>query len=91
MKKTNLFKTVLLLCALIVGSMNGWATDDPEVTLDFTSQSYWDIPTSGTNTSLASYTDGTYTIKLYATTNYKLNNGYLILGKKNSYLELPAV
>lgn len=63
---------------------------DPTVTLDFTSQSNWNIPTSGTNTDLGSYTDGTYTIKLYATTNYKMNDGYLILGKTDSYLELPA-
>ena len=60
------------------------------MTLDFTSQGNWDIPTSGTNTELATFTDGTYSIKLYAATNYKLNNGYLNLGKKDSYLELPA-
>jgi len=63
---------------------------EPEVTLDFTSQSNWNIPTSGTNKDLGSFTDGTTTIKLYSTTNYKMNNGYLILGKKDSYLELPA-
>ena len=65
---------------------------EPEVTLDFTSQSNWNIPTSGTNKDLASFTnsDETCSIKLYATTSYKLNNGYLILGKKDSYLELPA-
>lgn len=62
----------------------------PEVTLDFKSQSNWNIPTSGTNTTLETFTDGTYSIKLYAQTNYKLNNGYLILGKSGSYLELPA-
>lgn len=27
MKKTNLLKSILLLCALVVGSMNGWAID----------------------------------------------------------------
>ena len=89
MKKTFLLKTMLLLCALVAGSASGWA-EDPEVTLDFTSQNNWDIPTSGTNTTENSYTDGNYTIKLCAVTNYKLNNGYLILGKKDSYLELPA-
>ena len=62
---------------------------DPVVTLDFTDQSKWDIPTEGTNTTLASFTDGTYTIKLFAADNYKLNNGYLIYGKKDSFLELP--
>lgn len=78
-----------MLC-MVVGVGSAWA-EDPEVTLDFTSQSNWDIPTSGkNNTSLATFTNGTYSIKLYATTNYKLNSGYLILGKKDSYLELPA-
>jgi len=87
-----------LLCMLVLlcgGS--AWAEDDPldgrspEVTLDFTSQSDWDIPTSGSaNKDLASFTNGTYSIKLYATTNYKLNAGYLILGKSGSYLELPV-
>ena len=59
---------------------------EPAVTLDFTSQGNWDIPTSGTNTTLASFTDGTYTIKLCASNNYKLNNGYLIYGKNGSTL-----
>ena len=36
MKKLHLFKTVLLLCALIVGSVNGWATDTLVETIDFT-------------------------------------------------------
>ena len=62
---------------------------EPAVTLDFTSQDNWNIPTSGTNTTLASFTDGTYTIKLCAADNYKLNNGYLIYGKNGSFLELP--
>ena len=64
---------------------------DPEVTLDFTSSATWGIPTTGnSNTELASFTDGTYTIKLYAANNYKQNSSYLILGKSGSYLELPA-
>lgn len=62
----------------------------PAVTLDFTTQANWNIPTSGTNTAEGTFTDGTYSIKLAAATNYKLNNGYLILGKTDSYLELPA-
>ncbi len=61
-----------------------------EVTLDFTSQDNWNIPTSGTNKELATFTDGTYSIKLSAADNYKLNSGYLMLGKKDSYLEFPA-
>ena len=89
-KLTLLTKSLLLLCALMAGSGSAWAEETPKVTLDFTSQSNWNIPTSGTNTTLASFTDGTTTIKLYSTTNYKLNSGYLILGKKDSYLEFPT-
>ena len=67
---------------------------EPEVTLDFTEKANWPtIPTSGNaNKDLTSFTnsDESYTIKLYATNNYKMNDGYLILGKKDSYLELPA-
>ena len=67
-----------------------WATE-PDVTLDFTAAGAdWGIPNSGTNKTRASFTNGDYTIYLCATTNYKANNGYLILGKKDSYLELPA-
>ena len=80
---------MLLLVALLVGSVSVWAAE-PDVTLDFTKTTNWNIPTSGTNKDLESFTDGTYTIKLYSTTNYKMNNGYLILGRQNSYLELPA-
>ncbi len=84
MKKLR-YLLLMMLCAVVTGA---WA-EDSDVTLDFTSPNNWNIPTSGTNKTLASFTDGTYTIKLYSTTNYKMNNGYLILGKKDSYLELP--
>ena len=80
---------MLLLFALIAGSSISRA--DADVTLDFTKAGTdWKIPTSGTNKDRKSFTNGDYTIYLYATTNYKANNGYLILGKKDSYLELPA-
>ncbi len=80
---------MLLFFALIAGSSISWA--DADVTLDFTKAGTdWKIPTSGTNKDRKSFTNGDYTIYLYATTNYKANNGYLILGKKDSYLELPA-
>lgn len=73
-----------------------------EVTLDFTpTDNPWGIPTSGTNKDEASFTNGGYTIKLKANDNYKSNvvkdqgtqeelYRYLILGKKNSTLTLPA-
>ena len=77
--------------AVFAALLEGSETPEPEVTLDFTDKSKWDIPTDGSsNKDLKSFTNGTHTIKLYATTNYKANNGYLILGKANSYLELPA-
>ena len=81
----------LSLISMFVMLFGGLAqAADPEVTLDFTGETDWGIPTSGTNRDLASFTDGTYTIKLYSTKNYKQNDGYLILGEANSYLELPA-
>ena len=59
-----------------------------EVTLDFTTNS-WGLPTSkGKNST--SYTSGTYTITLQASTEYKYVNGYLLIGKANSSLTLPA-
>ncbi len=78
----------------ITNALMDASTTEPEVTLDFTAKANWPlIPTSGSaNKDLTSFTnsDETYTIKLYATNNYKMNDGYLILGKKDSYLELPA-
>ena len=96
--KYRLLRFSLLSMLVMLCGGSAWADDDPlagrspEVTLDFTSQDNWNIPTSGTNTTLGTYTDKdeTYSIKLYAVTNYKLNSGYLILGQSGSYLELPA-
>lgn len=90
MAKQLLKYVSLCMLALFMCDIGTFAqTSSPEATLDFTDKTAWDIPTDGTNKDLGSYTNGTYTIKLYATTNYKMNNGYLILGKKDSYLELP--
>ena len=38
MKKLHLLKTVFLLCALVVGSLNGWAVEQVYKTLSFTAQ-----------------------------------------------------
>ena len=64
------------------------AAESPKVTLEL---SEFGIPSSNTN-GLNSYSNGTYSINLYSpsTNNYKFNSGYLLLGKKNAYLELPA-
>lgn len=77
----------LFAAVLFAGSM--MAAESLQATLDFTGTA-WNIPTSGTNTEAAQFTDGTYTITLAAATNYKQNSGYLILGKQGSTLTLPA-
>ena len=83
----------LLSLALMLGLLPGMslpaqAAASPKVTLDFTDYG-WGIPT-GETTGPNTYTRGTYSIELYGTTHYKQNSGYLILGKANSYLKLPA-
>ena len=87
MRKFKLFLSLLMVMALSLG--NVWAAEELKATLDFT-DSGWGIPTSGTNTTEKSFTRGDFTIKLYSTTNYKQNSGYLILGKSGSTLTLPA-
>lgn len=84
---------MLLLCALIVGSTSAWAEETPKVTLDFTSNDAWELPLGSGNgiTTEKSYSDGTYSITLSATTKYYFNSdGYLMLGKSGSTLTLPA-
>lgn len=63
-----------------------------EVSLDFTANN-WGLPVSSSNgqTDEQTFTDGTYTITLSATTKYYYNtDGYLMLGKQGSTLTLPA-
>ncbi|UKK54058.1 chitobiase/beta-hexosaminidase C-terminal domain-containing protein [Prevotella sp. E2-28] len=88
MKYKTLRFTLVSLLMMVCGTV--FADESPEVTFDFTGQTDWKIPTSGTNKDLATFTAGNYSIKLYSTDNYKQNSGYLILGKANSYLEFPA-
>ena len=64
------------------------------VVLDFT-QNGWNLPVTSTNglTEENSYTDNGITITLAASTKYYLSSatgGYLMLGKTNSTLTLPA-
>ena len=87
MRKLKLFFACLLMTVVSIGQV--WGAEELKATLDFTNGG-WGIPTSGTNTSQASFTKDGITIKLAASTNYKQNSGYLILGKSNSTLELPA-
>ena len=64
-----------------------------DVTLDFT-ENNWNLPEGSKNkgTAEASFTNGTYTIKLTAASSgyYFNTDGYLMLGKANATLELPA-
>ena len=83
-------KKFLSLFAAFFFAASMMAADELKATLTFNGTVDWKIPTSGTNTASASFTDGTYTIQLAAATNYKQNSGYLILGKANSTLTLPA-
>jgi hypothetical protein len=88
----SLLSLLVMLCGGgIFAALAGVNEQSPEVSLDFTDKTKWNIPDEGSsNTQLATFTNGTYSIKLSATNNYKMNTGYLILGKKDSYLELPA-
>lgn len=80
-------KLLLSLCAAFAIGASA-----QEVSLDFTTN-VWNLPETSANglTEENTYTDGTYTITLGATTKYYFNTeGYLMLGKKDSYLKLPA-
>lgn len=63
-----------------------------EVTLDFTTNN-WGLPVGSSNkgTTAQDFSNGTYTITLQAADGYYYNTSkYLMLGKKNSTLTLPA-
>ncbi len=82
-KLTSLFA---LLCATTM------LFAEPRVTLDFSTNT-WGLPEGSANkaTASANFTSGDYTITLAAADGYYFNTaGYLMLGKKNSTLTLPA-
>ena len=85
----------VFVALLAVVSNMGFAQDaQPAVTLDFTSNKAWKLPTNYT-TEKKTFKNGTYTITLEAASSgYKFNSnkdsGYLILGKKDATLTLPA-
>lgn len=87
------FKLLLSMLMLVCFSMGTWAADELKATLDFTSNTAWNLPEGSTAglTDENSYSNGTYTIKLSASTKYYYNtSGYLMLGKTGSKLTLPA-
>ena len=92
MKQTNKLLTVLLTLLMTVCT-GAWAQD---VTLDFTTND-WDLPESNVNglTEEKTFTNSDdYSITLAATTKYYFNSdktgGYLLLGKKNSWMKFPT-
>ena len=79
-------KTLLSILCLMQATFSIQAQ---EVTLDFTTNN-WGLPTDYTKTE-STFTNGDYTIRLIAATNgYKHGGNYLLLGKKDATLTLPA-
>ena len=70
------------------GGTTAYVAEATTATLDFTTNS-WNMPTSNT-TGTESYSNGTYTVTVYAPTNYKLSSDYLFLGRSGAYIALPA-
>lgn len=85
--------TFVALLAMV--SNMGFAQDaQPAVTLDFTSNKVWKLPTKNAKEK-KTFTNGTYTITLEAASSgYKFNpnkdSGCLLFGKKDATLTLPA-
>ena len=60
----------------------------PSVTLDFTSNTDWEFPTNGTNTT-GTYDANGYSISIKAEKNFYFDNDHLFIGKNNSTITLP--
>lgn len=78
--------TFLALVAMVCNVANA-----QEVTLDFTDNTVWNFPAGSANkgTAEASFTNGTYTVKV-AGDGYYFNSSYLLFGKAGAYIKLPA-
>ena len=66
-------------------------TEGPDVTLDFTTNDSWGLPTTNTLDE-KSYTSGGYTISIAGAgsgNGFKFSTNYLILGKSGAYIILP--
>lgn len=83
MKKTTLFKSMLLLCALIVGSGSLWATEE---SLEITISNFTEITTSYTTTYTHNYTVGGNTFPVTAYGVYK-NGGIQMNSGKSTYIK----
>lgn len=64
-------------------------TEGPDVTIDFTSNAVWQFPSDYTTTE-KTYSDGTYSIVVNASSNgHKYQDGKLLFGKTDAYIVLP--
>ena len=93
MRKTiSLVLAVLMMLVLLPAvKFNSAVAEDatPEVIMDFTTNG-WGLPTSYVKTA-ATYSNGTYTIAFGESSNgHKFGGNYLIFGKKDATLSLPA-
>ena len=84
------FLRMFLVCfmTMFCGTVMG-----QEVTLDFT-ENVWNIPSESKGVEQATFSNGSYSIKLTGTTGngykYYPEDKYVILGKQGAMLELPA-
>lgn len=84
----SLLTLLVMLCGTVFAQ-----EETPEVTLDFTSNTNWQIPEGSSNgiTASTEYSDGTNSVTLSAATKFYYNtDGYLMLGKNGSTLTLQA-
>ena len=94
----QVFKTMVAFLAVATMTIGpAWGQNaSPDVTLDFTDNTSWGFPAGKANITYAanSYTSGGYTITLQgggsSSNGYYFNSGYLMLGKTDAYLQLPA-
>lgn len=88
------FVALLAIAAAATGPARA-QNANPDVTLDFTYNG-WNLPAGKSNMTYAanSYTSGGYTITLQgggsSSNGYYFNSDYLLLGKTDAYLQLPA-
>ena len=89
----KILRYVFVALLAVVSNASFAAEAEPEVTLDFTSNKAWKLPTKYAKDK-ATFSNGTYTITLEAPSGYKFNDykgsESLIFGKKDATLTLPA-
>ena len=90
----KILRYVFVALLAVVSTASFAADAEPEVTLDFTSNDAWKLPTDYTKDK-ATFSNGTYTITLEASSKgYKFNDykgsECIIFGKQDATLTLPA-